>query len=90
MVRSANAYVPPGARRTGSGTVITPPATSVTTGATSDADGVKGKQIELPKVAVNGPDGPEKVLRPSPSPSGGIAGKVRVKSESFCSTGILT
>ncbi len=30
-----------------------------------------------PELPVNGPDGAEKVLRPSPSPSGGIAAKVR-------------
>ncbi|KLO17196.1 hypothetical protein SCHPADRAFT_900824 [Schizopora paradoxa] len=75
VVRSANAYVPPGARRTGSSNPISPPPTSGTPSATSDADGAKGKQVELPKVAVNGPDGPEKVLRPSPSPSGGVAAK---------------
>ncbi|KAI0749362.1 LsmAD domain-containing protein [Daedaleopsis nitida] len=46
VVRSANAYVPPGARKTGS--VTTPPAKS-----------------DIPKVAVNGPDGSAVVVAPS-------------------------
>ena len=67
VVRGANAYVPPGARKT-AGTVTTPPAKS-----------------ELPKVAVNAPDGtavsasattastPTGSKVPSPAPSGTAA-----------------
>ncbi|TBU26223.1 LsmAD domain-containing protein [Dichomitus squalens] len=65
VVRGANAYVPPGARKTGSAT--TPPAKS-----------------EVPKVAVNAPDGaavpssttastPTGSKVPSPAPSGAAA-----------------
>lgn len=68
VVRGANAYIPPGARKTGSST--TPPAKS-----------------ELPKVAVNAPDGsavststttsstPTASKVPSPAPGGPAAAK---------------
>lgn len=50
VVRSANAYVPPGARKSGS--VTTPPAKS-----------------DIPKVAVNGPDGSAIAVAPSTTTS---------------------
>lgn len=70
VVRSANAYVPPGARRTSSGTPISPPATAL----------IKEKDAEkpdVPKVSVNAPDGSEKTLpgKATSPPAGGVTTK---------------
>ncbi|KAI5122298.1 hypothetical protein M0805_002375 [Coniferiporia weirii] len=67
VVRGANAYVPPGARRQNPSGMASPPATSGEIG--------KDKQDKLdapvPKVSVNTPDGTEKPLpRATPSPAG--------------------
>ncbi|KAH8118051.1 hypothetical protein DFH11DRAFT_1572083 [Phellopilus nigrolimitatus] len=72
VVRGANAYVPPGARRSN-------PNGAPVTGATSkdgDVDKQEILDVPVPKVSVNAPDGTEKVLpRATPSPAGSGAVK---------------
>lgn len=65
VIRSANAYVPPGARRSGNG-AVTPTSANQ-------------PKADAPKVAVNGPDGTpvKEAQKPaSPAPAGAAASNV--------------
>lgn len=81
VVRGANAYVPPGARRQQSGS-DTPQAPLSAKGPDKDKDKDKENQKKpeapVPNVSVNAPDGSEKVLpRGTTSPS--VPAKVRIR-----------
>ena len=77
VVRGANAYVPPGARRQNSNNNVTANNDSVPKASEKDAQNKSNANIPVPKVSLNAPDGSEKpVPRTSPSPAGGGAAKV--------------
>lgn len=78
VVRGANAYVPPGARRqTSSTNVVNNDSSAATQKAAEKESQNKANNIPVPKVSLNAPDGSEKpVPRTSPSPASGGTTKV--------------
>lgn len=76
VVRGANAYVPPGARRQATGSDTSAPPSAKGPDKDKDKDNQTKPDASVPKVSVNAPDGSEKVLpRPTASPSNNTATK---------------